>query len=393
MKYKLFDICSVITDYVANGSFKTLRDNVQYNNKKDFARLIRFVDYSRNFNQQGAVYVSKHAYDFLEKTKLFGGELILANVGTIGEIFQCPTLDIPMTLGPNVVMVTTNESICIQKYLYYYFKSLQGRHLLDSITSSSAVPKFNKTDLRNQTIDLPNLEIQKKVVRILSAFDNKIELNNQQNLTLQKVLQENLTRLLNNNIIDSHSIKLQDLVCRNTKRFAKKDDWKDLKILDLSVMPRFNICLSEWSCGNNFDSNILELKQGDIMFGAIRPYFGKCCFAPFDGGFAGTVINVRPQEEYMYCFLLGLLSSNHFIKYATVRAGGTKMPVLSWKDFCDYNVPEIDYKKMLTFESANRPLIQKMQNNIDENIRLTSLRDILLPKLMNDKIVLEKVLT
>ena len=122
MKYKLSDICSIITDYVANGSFKALKDNVTYNSKKDYARLIRFVDYSRNFSEEGAVYVSEHSYNFLKKSKLSGGELILANVGTIGEPFLCPLLSIPMTLGPNVVMLKTNDDICDQKYLYYVKK-------------------------------------------------------------------------------------------------------------------------------------------------------------------------------------------------------------------------------------------------------------------------------
>ena len=41
---ELFD---TITDYVANGSFKSIADNVSYKSEKDYAVLLRTVDYSK----------------------------------------------------------------------------------------------------------------------------------------------------------------------------------------------------------------------------------------------------------------------------------------------------------------------------------------------------------
>jgi len=60
---KLGEVCEV-TDYVANGSFASLRENVQYKNEPDFALLVRTVDLSQNFNGD-KVYINEHAYNFL----------------------------------------------------------------------------------------------------------------------------------------------------------------------------------------------------------------------------------------------------------------------------------------------------------------------------------------
>ncbi|MFD5174092.1 restriction endonuclease subunit S, partial [Bacillus mycoides] len=93
-----------VTDYVANGSFAALKENVKTSDEIDYAMLIRLVDYNRNFKGP-FTYVNKDGYEFLKKSKLFGGEIIISNVGAnAGTVFRVPKLDIPMTLGPNSIM-------------------------------------------------------------------------------------------------------------------------------------------------------------------------------------------------------------------------------------------------------------------------------------------------
>lgn len=74
------EITSVVTDYVANGSFASLAENVKYKDEEDVAVLIRLVDYNNNF-QGKFVFIDEHAYEFLSKSKLFGNEIIISNVG------------------------------------------------------------------------------------------------------------------------------------------------------------------------------------------------------------------------------------------------------------------------------------------------------------------------
>lgn len=62
---KLGDIANVVTDYVANGSFASLKENVTYKQEKDFARLIRLVDYNKNYKGD-AIYVDENSYNFLK---------------------------------------------------------------------------------------------------------------------------------------------------------------------------------------------------------------------------------------------------------------------------------------------------------------------------------------
>lgn len=59
-----------ITDYVANGSFATLRENVSYLNEEGYAILVRLADFTNGFDSSKFVYIDEHAYNFLAKSKL-----------------------------------------------------------------------------------------------------------------------------------------------------------------------------------------------------------------------------------------------------------------------------------------------------------------------------------
>ncbi len=184
MKYRLGDI-AITSDFVANGSFASLKENVKYLDTENYAILIRLYDFHNKWKGP-FVYIDECSYNFLKKSFVEPGDLIIANVGAnAGESFLAPTLNKKMTLGPNSVLIKGENC----KYLYYYFNSVYGKWQLDSILTGSAQPKFNKTDLRNLVVELPGINTQSKIVEILSSLDDKIELNNKINHELESLAQ------------------------------------------------------------------------------------------------------------------------------------------------------------------------------------------------------------
>lgn len=173
-KIKIKDIAETLTDYVANGSFAALRENVNYQ-KEGYARLIRLVDYNKNFSEDDSIWVDKPAYDFLAKSSLEGGEIIISNVGEYaGKAFLCPKLNYPMSLAPNSIMLKTKEN---DKFYYYYFISERGYKQIRSIVNSSGQPKFNKTNFKELEIPHFDLEEQNKIANLLSTIDEIISTN------------------------------------------------------------------------------------------------------------------------------------------------------------------------------------------------------------------------
>lgn len=197
---KIQDIGLYVTDYVANGSFKSLADNVKIYNTKNYALFVRNTDLKVNFTQERK-YVDEHSYKFLNKSKLIGRELIISNVGDVGSVYLCPSYKIPMTLGNNVIMVNSKGlRVNYNYYLYYFFLSIAGQYLIDGITGGSAQPKFNKTDFRNSIIKIPSddeiVEFNKKIIPLYDI----IEKNIMENETLSKLRDTLLPKLMNGEI-------------------------------------------------------------------------------------------------------------------------------------------------------------------------------------------------
>ncbi|OBS86330.1 type I R/M system specificity subunit [Bacillus pumilus] len=169
------DTFDIITDYVANGSFESIRNNVSYSEKEDFAYVVRLQDASNNW-QGPFVYTNEHAYEFLKKTKLYPGDIIMSNVGSVGKFFKIPNLDKPMTLGPNALLLRsiTHNS----EFLYQLLKSdVFLKHLTKKITPG-AQSKVNKTDLKSIEVSIPCIQEQTKIANFLSELDKKIDIEN-----------------------------------------------------------------------------------------------------------------------------------------------------------------------------------------------------------------------
>lgn len=198
-----------VTDYVANGSFATLRENVKYLDTPDYAVLVRLADFTNGFDKSKFVYVDKHAYDFLSKSSLKGGELIMSNVGSIGKVFKCPDLGMPMTLAPNSIVINTPNN----DFYYYYFLSSDFQKKLLDISSQVTLAKFNKTSFKTLEIPIPSISEQQRIVSLLDAEFAKID-----------AMKANAERNLQN---------AKDLFCSTQTKVLENKSWKRYTLDDV----------------------------------------------------------------------------------------------------------------------------------------------------------------
>lgn len=184
---ELGDVIQTLTDFTANGSFASLKENVQYKSSPDYAQLVRLKDLRTGLTNHDKVYVSKQSYDFLKKTSLTEGDFLIANVGAnVGDVYLMPKTAMPSTLGPNMYLVRFDEQEILTKFAYYLNKIGVIKEAVVSKSASAAQPKINKTDFRSIKIPLPTIEIQHKIVteleeerRLVNANKKLIEIHQQ----------------------------------------------------------------------------------------------------------------------------------------------------------------------------------------------------------------------
>ena len=168
---KVGSIATKLTDYVASGSFASLAENVLYKDEPDYAQLIRTVDLSSSINKK-PVYVTKEAYEFLSNSNLFGGELILPNIGSVGCVYQYEPIYEHATLAPNAIMVNMDGS---NRYYYYWFSNPVVSESMRLIGNSAVQVKFNKTQLRQYPIPVPSIDEQELIANYLDDRCSKID--------------------------------------------------------------------------------------------------------------------------------------------------------------------------------------------------------------------------
>ena len=157
-----------VTDYVASGSFASLKENVRYYKQPNYAILVKTKDFANNFTED-LTYTDEQGYAFLENSRLCGGELLFSNVGSVGKIFKVPKLNMRMTLAPNAIMVKFHQDEH-SAWFERVFQSPFGQESLRIIASATAIMKFNKTDFGKLLIPVPPVSEQKRILKVVDAM-------------------------------------------------------------------------------------------------------------------------------------------------------------------------------------------------------------------------------
>lgn len=250
-----------------------------------------------------------------------------------------------------------------------------------------------------------------KIATVLSSLDDKIALNNRINAKLEqmakrlydywfvqfdfpnadgKPYKSNGGKMVWNEELKREIPEGWEV--KQVKDFCKKgniesfDFSEEERTIDLSVMPSDQIFVNEFNSSKNFTTNLFKMKNGDILFGSIRPYLHKAVLAPCDGVVAGTVHNFRIINSSDYNFIAITLCSERMFDYANSLSQGTKMPVISFDSIMNY---KITYCKEIAEKFNEINILDVLSKNTMENEKLTKLRDKLLPLLMNGQVVVE----
>lgn len=389
---KIGDICEVVTDYVANGSFKSLSENVKYYDK-GYARVIRLVDYNNKFEKKDSIWVSKDAYEFLKKSKLEGGEIVITNVGAnLGTVFIAPQLDYPQTLGPNSIIIKTKEN---DQYIYYLLLSRYGQNKIKEIVSGSAMPKFNKTDFKNIIIQLPSIENQKKVVKMLSALDKKIELNNKINDNLLEII----NTLYKNEFIDVKEYKRAEEIADitigktpprgNKECFStKNEDVKWASIADLGKCGTYILDTREKLTKEAVDNYNVKVIPKNTIILSFKLTIGRIAITSQEMATNEAIAHFNLEDKDMLYYLYSYLKNFDYEKLGSTSSIAT---AVNSKIIKAMPIAIPDKETLENYNEKVSSMFEKIRENEFENKKLEQLRDTLLPELMNGEIDLDNI--
>lgn len=135
-------------------------------------------------------YVSEAKAEALSSNIARPDDIIFTQRGTLGQVALVPSGPYQKyIISQSQMKLTVDRKIAYPKFYYYVFSSQDQQEYIRSNAIQTGVPHTNLGMLRNTPVPRPKLHIQKGIADLLSSFDDKIELNQQINETLEGMAQ------------------------------------------------------------------------------------------------------------------------------------------------------------------------------------------------------------
>ncbi|MHB1463716.1 MAG: restriction endonuclease subunit S [Thermoleophilia bacterium] len=355
------------------------------------------------------------------KYRLHDGDIVLARTGAstgASAYIKNP----PQAVFASYLVRLQAKREFDPRFLAYYLKSENFWAFIRGVLGDkSAQPNASASTMTKAPLRAPRDKTeQNAIAHILGTLDDKIELNRRMNETLEAMaraifkswfvdfdpvrakaagrdpgLPKPIADLFPDSFEDSELGKIPkgwevgELgdVAEHLRRGIQSDKIKpDTPYIALEHMPKRSIALSEWGIADGLKSNKFEFRQGEILFGKLRPYFHKVGVAPVDGVCSMDIVVVAPQSEPWFGFVLGHVSSVEFVDYTNAGSTGTKMPRTNWAEMARYEVALPPEPVAGAFSKHVRSLVKRVNAGIYESRTLAALRDTLLPKLISGEI-------
>ena len=314
------------------------------------------------------------------------------------------------------------------------------QHQLLANASQVGVPSIAQpvTYLRTIEISLPPLPEQRAIAHILGTLDDKIELNRRMNETLEAMTRalfkswfvdfdpvrakvalkrraggendwtlerarayhdnmgEEIAALFPDRFVDSELGEipegwgvgaLGDVLNQRVERCRASDETVSRPYVPIDCISPKSLFLVESKSGEYAKSSLTKFYTGDLLFGAMRPYFHKVCIAPFDGTTRTTAFVFYPKREYDFAFATLLLQNSDTIDFATRHSTGSTVPYAVWKDSMEAMAITVPSSGVLkAFNDTVRPLLIRIPQRYFESRALATLWDALLPKLVSGEL-------
>ncbi len=358
-------------------------------------------------------------------------DILVVRTGSTGIVLT----DVEGCFHNNFFKVVPNEKI-YRKYLYYALNNEYMYKKMLNAASGTTIPDLKHSAFYDLEISLPEISEQYKIVNILSSIDKKIELNNQINNNLQKLLNtvftdwfckydypnqndqpykssggkmieselgeipENWTIGIFKDIIDfsnGYGFKSKDLLDSE-----EKETYKVFKQGNINLFGGINEEKTK-SWFYKEKAKGLEkfiLKKGDILMcmtdmkNSTSPLLGHTALMNVNDEYivnqrVGLIRCKKEITDYPYVYTMSNLE--YFLQDIRSRANSGVQVNLSTNGICETKIV-IPSKTILDkFNNFAKPLYERMFNKQKENRNLEQLRDTLLPKIMNGEIDLENI--
>ena len=333
-------------------------------------------------------YVTRKKADSLNKANAHRGDIVITHRGTLGQIVFIPqdSKYDRYVISQSQFRVRCNDKV-LPEYLVYYFHTPIGQHKLLSNASQVGVPALARPSSTFQQIEvvLPELSIQKCVVEIISTIQKKIVNNQELNDNLQQQAAALFSSLYDRSNTEVKFTDLIQILGGGTPKTGENTYWngniafftpKDVGI-PYTLITEKTISKEGLSHCNS------RLYPVNTVFVTARGTVGKVGMSGVPMAMNQSCYALVGKETHQLLVYFYTLKAVDRLKH---KASGAVFDAITTRDFESEQIMKLSHDDATAFLRVAEPMFQEALNNNIENLRLSTLRDSLLPKLMSGEI-------
>lgn len=302
--------------------------------------------------------------------------VLIGRKGTIGKVKY---VEHPFWTVDTLFYTIVNTDIVLPKYLYYIMSLID----LNNYNEGTTIPSLRTETLNRLEFNIPDLEEQRKILSCLNPIDEKIELNNAINNNLEQQAQA---------LFKSWFIDFEPFSNR------KPNDWSISTLGNVSIMgagrdkpqnvSQIKTDLYEYPIYSNglSDEGLYgftdkpKISEESVTVSA-RGTIGFVCLRHIPYVPIVRLVTLIPKTEIISAKYLYL-----WLKQLHITGTGTTQQQLTVPDFQKTEILVPSQEIVTLFTATVEPIFEKIWANQNENEKLSSLRDTLLPKLMSGEL-------
>lgn len=291
-------------------------------------------------------------------------------------------------------VIDVNPEIVDANFLYYRLTQDEVVQYLQSVAeqSTTAYPSIRPADIENLKFSLPPLETQKKIAAVLSALDDKIELNNAINKNLEEQAQTIFDKFYK--LADKKALLGKICKCElgGTPSRKKTEYWNgNISWINSGEVNKFRIIepsekITELGLKKSA-TKLLPVKTTVIAITGAT--LGQVSLLEIESCANQSVVGVIPNEKIPYEYIYPLIKMK-ISELITHQTGGAQQHI-NKQNVENLSFMVLSQELMRKYLEAVSGIYELIANNCFENKKLGEIRDALLPRLMSGEIDVSKV--
>jgi type I restriction enzyme S subunit len=375
------------------------------------------LDFSFSIN--GLAFIDDAQAKALNSVSIESRDVLLNITGdSVARVCKVPDKWLPARVNQHVAIVRANQKILCPKFLLYYLLTKRNKDKLLTLASAGATRNaLTKTMIEDFEITMPPIKEQKAIASILSALDDKIELNLQMNKTLEEMAMAlykhwfvDFGPFQNGEFVDSElgvipkgwEVKRLNEIAHKKSDTFNFSDKKEVVFVNTGDVQEGRFLHSNKISKEGLPGQAKKaIAKDDILYSEIRPKNKRYAYVNFDSSnyvVSTKFMVINPKDNILNKLLYRILTIqstvDNFNSIAEGRSG--TFPQITFDAISEMEVVLPPLKIQKEFQSIVEPIELQQDDLYTETQTLTTLRDTLLPKLISGEVRVkdaEKILT